>query len=52
MTAYVENISTYVFKVTITRVTTIAQVQIFIAYFSTTENKRSSPWTLMDGKSI
>lgn len=52
MTAYVENISTYVFKVTITRVTTTAQVQIFIAYFSTTENKRSSPWTLMDGKSI
>ena len=52
MTAYVENISTYVFKVTITRVTTTANVQIFIAYFSTTENKRSSPWTLIDGKSI
>ncbi|MDW4215508.1 hypothetical protein QI212_05680 [Staphylococcus saprophyticus] len=52
MTAYVENISTYVFKVTITRVTTTAAVQIYIAYFSTTENKRTSPWTLMDGKNI
>ncbi|MGS5040694.1 hypothetical protein ACVDHH_04750 [Staphylococcus saprophyticus] len=49
---YVENISNYVFKVTITRVTTTAAVQIYIAYFSTTENKRSSPWTLMDGKNI
>lgn len=52
MTAYVENISTYVFKVTICRVTTTAAVQMYIAYFSTTENKRTSPWTLMDGKNI
>lgn len=52
MTAYVENISTYVFKVTITRVTTTAAVQIYIAYFSTTEYKRTSPWTLMDGKNF
>ncbi|MDW4379963.1 hypothetical protein QI041_00340 [Staphylococcus saprophyticus] len=52
MTAYVENISTYVFKVTITRVTTTAAVQMYIAYFSTTEYKRTSPWTLMDGKNI
>ncbi|MFQ3845832.1 hypothetical protein AABD41_15150 [Staphylococcus pseudoxylosus] len=52
MTAYVENISSYVFKVTICRVTTTAAVQMYIAYFSTTENKRTSPWTLMDGKNI
>lgn len=52
MKAYVENISTYVFKVTICRVTTTAAVQMYIAYFSTTENKRTSPWTLMDGKNI
>lgn len=52
MTAYVENISTYAFKVTICRVTTTAAVQMYIAYFSTTENKRTSPWTLMDGKNI
>lgn len=52
MSAYVENISTYVFKVTICRVTTTAAVQMYIAYFSTTENKRTSPWTLMDGKNI
>ncbi|WP_341636373.1 hypothetical protein [Staphylococcus casei] len=52
MTAYVENISSYVFKVTICRVTTTAVVQMYIAYFSTTENKRTSPWTLMDGKNI
>lgn len=52
MTALVENISPYVFRVTLTRVTTTASVQIYIAYFSNTNNERTSPWTLMDGKSI
>ena len=52
MTALVENISPYVFRVTITRVTTTSTVQMYIAYFSNTKNERTSPWTLMDGKTI
>lgn len=52
MTCYVENVSPYVFRVTLTRVTTTAQVQMYIAYFSNTSNERTSPWTLMDGKSV
>ena len=52
MTALVENISPYVFRVTLTRVTTTSTVQMYIAYFSNTKNERTSPWTLMDGKSI
>lgn len=52
MTALVENISPYVYRVTLTRVTTTATVQIYIAYFSNNKNERTSPWTLMDGKSI
>ena len=52
MTALVENISPYVFRVTLTRVTTTSAVQMYIAYFSNTKNERTSPWTLMDGKTI
>ena len=52
MTALVENISPYVFRVTLTRVTTTSTVQMYIAYFSNTKNERTSPWTLMDGKTI
>ena len=52
MTCYVENVSPYVFRVTLTRVTTTAQVQMYIAYFSNTSNERTSPWTLMDGKTV
>ena len=52
MTALVENISPYAFRVTLTRVTTTSAVQMYIAYFSNTKNERTSPWTLMDGKTI
>lgn len=52
MTALVENISPYVFRVTLTRVTTTSTVQMYIAYFSNTKNERTSPWTLVDGKTI
>lgn len=51
-TALVENISPYVFRVTLTRVTEAASVQIYIAYFSNIENKRTSPWTVIDGKEV
>src|SRR5699024_7017491 len=39
MTALVENISPYVFRVTLTRVTTTSTVQLYIAYFSNTKNE-------------
>ena len=51
-TALVENISPYVFRVTLTRVTETAAAQIYIAYFSNIEKKRTSPWTLMDGSIV
>lgn len=52
MTCYVENISPYVFRVTLTRVTSTAAVQIYIGYFNNDGSGMTSPWTLMDGKTI
>lgn len=52
MTCLVENISPYVFRITLTRVTTTSQVQIYIGYFSNTTNEQTGPWTLMDGKVV
>lgn len=48
----VESVTEYVFKLVVTRVTSAAAIEKYEAYFSTTENKRTSPWTLMDGKTI
>ena len=48
----VEPISEYVFKLVVTRVTSTAAIEKYEAYFSTTRNERTSPWTLMDGKTI
>lgn len=53
MTCLVENISPYVFKVTITRVTTSAAIQIYIRYFNIDgSGGYSDKWTLMDGKTV
>lgn len=42
----VENISTTVFKITLTRVATSStKVEMYIAYFSSVQNERLSPWT-------
>lgn len=51
-TALVENISPYVFRITLTRVTVTSSVEIYIAYFSNTENKRTSPWTKISGNTL
>lgn len=52
MEAKVENVTNYVYRVTITRVTETAAISIYIAYFSNIENKRTSPWTRMDGTNV
>lgn len=48
----VENITTYSYKLTVTRVTATAEVEFYIAYFSNTENKRVTPWTRFKGENI
>ncbi|WP_436860515.1 phage baseplate protein [Staphylococcus caeli] len=48
----VENVSEYVFKLIVTRVTSATAIEKYEAYFSTTENKRTSPWTKFTGQTI
>lgn len=48
----VEPISEYVFKLVVTRVTSTAAIEKYEAYFSTTRNERTSPWTRFAGKTI
>ena len=48
----VEPISEYVFKLVVTRVTSTATIEKYEAYFSTTRNERTSPWTRFAGKKI
>lgn len=48
----VESVSEYVFKLVVTRVTASAAIEKYEAYFSTTENKRTSPWTKFAGQNI
>ena len=53
MTCFVENISPYVFRVTLTRVTATAAVQMYIRYYNNDgSGAYSDAWTLMDGKTI
>ncbi|WZK93793.1 minor structural protein [Staphylococcus phage SpP] len=48
----VENITAYAFKLTVTRVTSSAAVEFYVAYFSNTSNSRSTPWTKFTGENI
>ena len=48
----VESVTEYVFKLVVTRVTSNAAIEKYEAYFSTTENKRTSPWTKFTGEKI
>lgn len=48
----VESVTEYVFKLVVTRVTSAAAIEKYEAYFSTTENKRTSPWTKFAGQNI
>ena len=52
-TALVENISPYVFRVTLTRVTVTAAIQIYIRYYNVDgTGPYNDSWTLMDGKEV
>ena len=48
----VENITTYAHKITVTRVTSSAAVEFYVAYFSNITNSRSTPWTKFLGENI
>lgn len=48
----VESVTEYVFKLVVTRVTSNAAIEKYEAYFSTTENKRTSPWAKFTGQKI
>lgn len=48
----VENITSYTYRLTVTRVTTTAAVEYYIAYFSNTTNSRNTPWTKFQGTNI
>lgn len=49
-TVDVESVTSGAFKVTLTRVTSGAAIQKYEAYFSTSKNERTSPWTLFQGE--
>lgn len=48
-TVDVEGVTSGAFKVVLTRVTSGASIQRYEAYFSTTKNERTSPWTIFQG---
>lgn len=48
----VENITNYAHKLTVTRVTSAAAVEFYIAYFSNTTKERLTPWTKFLGENI
>ncbi|KTW22482.1 hypothetical protein NS341_07460 [Staphylococcus xylosus] len=49
-TVDVESVTSGAFKVVLTRVTSGASIQKYEAYFSTSKNERTSPWTLFQGE--
>ena len=49
-TVDVENVASTFFKIVLTRVTSGAAIQRYEAYFSNTEYKRTSPWTVFQGE--
>ena len=51
-TVDVENITSLAHKITVTRVTSSAAVEFYIAYFSNTKNERVTPWARFEGKNI
>lgn len=51
-TVDVENITAYAHKITVTRVTSTAAVEFYVAYFSNVKNERSTPWTKFTGENI
>lgn len=51
-TVDVENTTSHSHKITLTRVTSIAPVEMYVAYFSNTSNSRITPWTNFTGKNI
>lgn len=51
-TVDVENVTAYSHKITLTRVTSSAAIEMYVAYFSNTSNSRSTPWTNFTGKNI
>ena len=48
----VESVTEYVFKLVVTRVTSTTAIEKYEAYFSTTKNERTSPWTRFEGEKI
>ena len=48
----VESVTEYVFKLVVTRVTSAGVIEKYEAYFSTTKNERTSPWTRFAGQTI
>ena len=53
MTCFVENISPYIFRVTLTRVTVTATAQMYIRYYNVDgSGAYSNAWTLMDGTKV
>lgn len=49
-TVDVESVTSGAFKIVLTRVTSGAAIQKYEAYFSTSKNERTSPWTLFQGE--
>lgn len=49
-TVDVYNVTSTAFKITLTRVTSGANIQKYEAYFSSTKNERTSPWTIFQGE--
>lgn len=51
-TVDVENITSHVHKITLTRVTSSAAMEFYSAYFSNSRNERTSPWTQFKGTNL
>lgn len=51
-TVDVESVTSNAFKVVLTRVTSLAAIQKYEAYFSSNRNERISPWTLFQGTNV
>lgn len=51
-TVDVENITSHVHKITLTRVTSSAAMEYYSAYFSNNKNERTSPWTRFKGENV
>ena len=51
-TVDVENVTTYAHRITLTRVTSSAAIEYYVAYFSNVKNERVTPWTNFTGKNV